>query len=109
MGTSQPRGLVGQRFQRWRAKPDNGPEVDDWVKKRLAEGCNKQKAIAEFRVSFAKKLKEGISAKGKKWEKTYSKIDRQKGKMKIFSRLVEDMGFFYDPQGAIRRATKCSR
>ena len=102
-GRVDPRTDVGQRFNRWNKKPENAKELEEFVAARQAAGHGKQSAVAEFRVKWAKTLHQE-TIQGKKYVKSFTKIDKNKGTMRIFAKLVEGMGYFYDPQGAIRRA-----
>ena len=101
----------GQKFGRWTRKDiKNKEEYEKFCADKQKDGTTKNAAKAAFRLTWASRELEQAKSKveGKSWSHTFQKVDREKGKMKCFAVLVESMGYNYDPEGAVRRATEYS-
>eukprot|EP00974_Lingulodinium_polyedra_P021411 2068619-Lingulodinium_polyedra.AAC.1 len=84
--------------------------MDLELQKLAAAGMKPNEAKHAFRQEWAKEtFKERFQ--GEAFEKQRAKVDTEKGKYVCFAKLVEEMGFNFDPAGALARAeqhaTRC--
>ncbi|CAK0833824.1 unnamed protein product [Prorocentrum cordatum] len=104
--TVEPRSGLGQRFSTAH-KPgtDNAKKLEAYVKRRGDEGVKTNDAKKEFRIQWAKEQLDSITH-GKKETNEWQEVDEETGTYVPFAVLVEKMGFFFDPEGALERAKK---
>jgi hypothetical protein len=101
-GKLDPKSGAGQKWYRTYIKK-NAPKADEY------KAAEKSKTTTDLFKEFVEAEHEKCTT-GKKWSKSFSRIDSKKGTYKPFGKIVIDEGGWDDPEavaGATRLAVKC--
>jgi hypothetical protein len=100
------RSALGQKFSREHAIGSLG---DTAMKKFMGEkskqGVKTNDAKRMWRVTWAERVYDTVT-EGKRHEKSWQEVAKEKGTYVCFAVLVEKMGYTFDPRGAIERARR---
>ena len=98
-------GLYQKFGRRMRADPMKQKAMHDFVVAQQAMGVKTQDAKKMYRLQWLREEMQEVTSV-QQYVESYKKIESEKGQMKCFAVLVESLGWWYDPEGAVRRATK---
>jgi hypothetical protein len=99
------RSALGQRFSRDHPKgSENAKLMAEFVKGKQAEGMKVNDAKRQWRVDWASRMHAKLT-EGKRHDKSWAQVNKEKGTYICFAVMVEKLGYMFDPQGAVRRAT----